>query len=558
MRIAAILVLAVPLAAGAPQEQEDLLFRVLRDEMARATARLKLEKSGPPYYVEFSATENESFSAAGSFGALTGRSEGKTRYCSIDLRVGDHGLDNTNFAGGGGRGGTGLTIDDDYDALRHELWLATDRQYKSAVEELEKKKAFLQQNTVEDRPDDLSKEEPVVLIQPPAKLTVDKARWSDVVKKVSGVFRDFPRIQKSRVSFFARSETRWFLNNEGFMHRVGETTYGFVMAALIQADDGMKVSDGQLFVGMKEVELPAADALEKAARDLAKRLELVAAAPKAEEYRGPILFEGQAAADFLLQAVSDQAGSSHESLGNRGSGGNPWKDQIGQKVASGFLSITSDPTAKEYNGLPLIGSYDVDEDGVRAQKVDLIEKGVLKTFCMSRIPTRHIKKSNGHSQGGVGTPATLFIKSTNVRTMDKLKEKLFELGRDEGMTHVMIARRLVSPVGGSLDYGAFSQMMTGGRSQITILPPIQLYKVNIETGAEELQRGARFSGVSLRVLRDIAATADDTQARLAMDRRGSMGMIIAPSVLVKEIEISKPGKETEKLPSYPHPLFDGK
>jgi hypothetical protein len=35
-------------------------------------------------------------------------------------------------------------------------------------------------------------------------------------------------------------------------------------------------------------------------------------------------------------------------------------------------------------------------------------------------------------------------------------------------------------------------------------------------------------------------------------------MVVAPSVLVKEIEISKPGKETEKQPSYGHPMFEGK
>ena len=557
MRIAAILLLAAAFVPQAAQENEDLIFRVLRDEMERTRTRLKLEKSGPPYYVEYAVSENESFSVSASFGALTGRGEGKSRSCSIDLRLGDHTLDNTNFSGNSSGGGTGLTVDDDYDALRHELWLATDSEYKNAIEELEKKKAFLQQNTVEDRPDDMSKEEPVVLIQPPAKLTVDRARWSTAVRNVSGVFREFPKIQRSMVSFFARTETRWFLNNEGFRHRVGDVTFGVVLAALIQADDGMKLTDGLVVAALKESDLPATEALEQSARALAKRLETLAAAPKADEYRGPILFEGEAASDFLMQALSNQLGSSNEPVGSRG-GGNPWKDQIGQKVAPGFLSVTSDPTVREVGGITILGGYEVDEDGVRAQKVDLIEKGVLKTFCMSRIPTRHIKKSNGHSQNGVGAPSTLFVKSTNVRTLDKLREKLLELGRDEGMTHVMVARRLANPAGAAIDYSAFYQMMSGGRSQLPIMPPVQLYKVNIETGAEELVRGARFTGISLRILRDIAATGDDAVPRLALGRGSSTGMIVAPSVLVKEIEISKPGKETEKLPSYPHPLFEGK
>ncbi len=559
MRIAAILLLAALVAPAPPQDIDDLIFRVLRDEMIRAGSRLKIEKSGPPYYIEYSATENESFQVSASFGALTNRGGGKSRYCSIDLRVGDHTLDNTNFAGNRSGGGTSLTVDDDYDALRHELWLATDREYKSAIEELEKKKAFLQQNTVEDRPDDLSKEEPVVLIEAAAKMQVDRERWSNAVRNVSGVFREFPKIQKSMVTFFARTETRWFLNNEGFKHRVGEVTLGVFVAALIQADDGMKLADGEIMAGLKESELPTTEALEKTARNIAKRLEALAAAPKAEEYRGPILFEGAAGSDFLMQALSSQLGSSHEPVGSRGGGANPWKDQIGQKVAPGFLSVTSDPALKELDGKPILGAYVVDEDGVRAQKVDLIEKGVLKTFCMSRIPTRHIKKSNGHSRDGVGAPGTLIVKSTNVKSLEKLREKLIELGREEGMPHVVIARRLANPAGAALDYSAFAQaMMGGGRGQVTIMPPIEFYRVNVETGAEELLRGARFSGISLRILRDIVATGDDAVPRLSLGRSSVTGMIVAPSVLVKEIEISKPGKETEKLPSYPHPLFEGK
>ncbi|HTF57683.1 MAG TPA: hypothetical protein VK661_10660, partial [Planctomycetota bacterium] len=242
MRIAfaSLLLLA---AGAAPQDDDDLIFRVLRDERQRSIERLKLEKSGPPYYLEYTVTESETFQVSGSFGAVTGRGGGKSRYCSIDLRVGDRTLDNTNFAGANSGGGTSLTVDDDYDALRHELWLATDREYKSSIEELEKKKAFLQQNTVQDRPDDLSVEEPVVLVRPTVKLEVDRDRWSSAVRKVSAVFREFPKIQKSMVTFYSRSESKWFLNNEGFKNRGGEVNMALIIGALIQADDGLKLSD---------------------------------------------------------------------------------------------------------------------------------------------------------------------------------------------------------------------------------------------------------------------------------------------------------------------------
>jgi hypothetical protein len=556
--VAIALLAAVSLgSSGVPaQDPDDLMFRVLGDEMTRSTNRLRIEKSGPPYYVEYAATESEYFQVSAAFGAITGRGEGKSRDCSIDLRVGDYTLDNTNFAGNRGGGRTSLTVDDDYDALRHEVWLATDRVYKSAVEELEKKKAFLQQNTVEDRPDDMTKEEPVVLIKAPAKLEIDRAAWSDIAVRVSAVFKEFPRIQKSRTVAFASAETKWFLDNEGFRHRTGDTSAGILFGAMIQADDGMKLADADVILGRTTADLPSGDAIVARARELARRLEELANAPKVEEYTGPILFEGFAGAAFFAQSLGPQLGSSHESVGRGGTGGNPWKEKIGQRVIRPFLNVTSDPTATEYQGAPIFGSFDVDDDGVRSRRLPLIEDGVLKTFCMSRIPTRHIKKSNGHSRDGVGGPGTLFIESKKQLSPEALRKDLFEIGKDEGLTHVFVVRKLMQNFAASIDYGAFQGIM-GARGQVNLAPPIHLYRVEIATGKEELVRGGRWGSISLNILRKgIKATGDDARPWLGAGRSGDLSMIVAPSVLVDEIEINKPGKESEKMPSYPHPHFE--
>jgi TldD protein len=539
---------------GPKQEKDDLIFRVLQDEMARSTARLKIEKSGPPYYVEYTAYESEFFQVTASFGAITGKGGGKSRSCSIDLRVGDYGLDNTNFAGNRSGGRTSLTVDDDYDALRHELWLATDRVYKGAVEELEKKKAFLQQNTVQDRPDDLTKEDPVVLLEPPAKMEIDRDKWADVAARISAVFKEFPRIQKSMSVVIARADTRWFLNNEGFRNRVGETGVGILYGAVTQAEDGTKIADADMISGRTTADLPTPDAIVQSARELAQRVVAIADAPKAEEYTGPILFEGAAGAMFFSQTFGPQLGGSHEQLGRGGAGGNPWKEKIGQRVTKAFLSVASDPTVREFKGGPVFGGYEVDDDGVRAQRVSLIENGTLKTFCMSRIPTRHIKKSNGHSQGGGGGVGTLIVTSTKQESAEGLRKRLFELGKDEGLTHVYIVRKLANSFTRNLDSSALDAI-TGARGQVGISPAIHLYRVDIETGKEELIRGARWGSLTLKILREIVATGDDTRAWIT-GRASDPSMVIAPSVLIEEIEINKPGKETEKLPSYPHPSFD--
>jgi hypothetical protein len=160
----------------AADDDHDVVLRALSDELRRSMERLRLEKNAGPYYLEYAVEGTDNYEVAASFGALSGRSRRRNRNLSVDLRVGDYSLDNTNFGGGefgfgallgmAGDFGESVTTDDDYDALRHEVWLKTDAAYKSAIEELEAKKAYLQENTVQDRPDDLSREEPVVSVEP--------------------------------------------------------------------------------------------------------------------------------------------------------------------------------------------------------------------------------------------------------------------------------------------------------------------------------------------------------------------------------------------------------
>ena len=47
---------------------------------------------------------------------------------------------------------------------------------------------------------------------------------------------------------------------------------------------------------------------------------------------------------------------------------------------------------------PLFGAYRVDDEGVPAQRVSLVEKGVLKSLLMSRTPRKEIEHSNGHAR----------------------------------------------------------------------------------------------------------------------------------------------------------------
>ncbi len=562
MRIPAAALAALVLLAGpaAPQEEkEDLLFKVMRHEIDRSMARLKLDGSPAPYYVRYSITDQDSFQVTASFGAVTALGGGRQRSLDVDLRVGDPSLDNTNFAEAGEGGGARLSVDDDYDALRHGVWLATDATYKAAVEALEKKKAYLAQHSIADRPPDFSKEEPVSHLQSARKLEVDREKWTAISRRVSAVFRDQAHVQKSFVQFASAVQTRWFLSSEGFRHRASKGDAGLIILAAAQADDGMKVVDYEMLTFPDPGRLPPEEELVAAAKGVAARLKLLREAPAfSEEYAGPVLLEGPAAADFFAALLPGNLGYSHQPVGARNpNAGNQWRDKLGQRVMPAFLNVTSDPTAREFGGRPLAGGYEVDDDGIRARKLPLIERGKLKTFCMSRIPTRQIAASNGHSRAGVGAVSTLFVESTKRMDRAGLRARLGELAQDEDLPHVYICRKIASPLVQYADpVGWFSTMMA--RGGILLPPPVLLYRVNPADGSETLVRGARFKKLELRVLRDIVATGDDPAVYTPYAQNLNDVSIVTPSILVKEMELGKPSSEMEKLPAYPHPDLGAK
>ncbi|MGI0133444.1 MAG: hypothetical protein ACREBW_00600, partial [Candidatus Micrarchaeaceae archaeon] len=197
---------------------DDVIFKALTAEMNRSTKRLHINGHPSPYYLSYTVRDTDSFRVAGAFGAVTDDVTSKHRNLNVDLRLGNYKLDSSSLLSSRqspfgrlsrifGHSGS-LPYDDDYDALRHKLWIATDSAYKRAVESLESNKRYLKDNTVEDRPDALSREKPVVCIEPQAKLIVDKKKWADNMRRLSGLFRDYPKVLRSHTSFAAQADTR--------------------------------------------------------------------------------------------------------------------------------------------------------------------------------------------------------------------------------------------------------------------------------------------------------------------------------------------------------------
>ena len=75
--------------------------------------------------------------------------------------------------------------------------------------------------------------------------------------------------------------------------------------------------------------------------------------------------------------------------------------QIEARARPTLSSVADDPTLKNLNGVRLSGSYDFDDEGVPASRVQAVDHGVLKNFLMSRMPIDGWKSVlNGHTVGG--------------------------------------------------------------------------------------------------------------------------------------------------------------
>jgi TldD protein len=88
--------------------------------------------------------------------------------------------------------------------------------------------------------------------------------------------------------------------------------------------------------------------------------------------------------------------------------------------------------------------------------------------------------------------------------------------------------------------------------------PVLTYKVYVADGREELVRGANLDGISVRSLREIEAAGNDMAVSNKLS--GNPGAptpvsIIAPSVLLQEMELKRPTGTQQKPAGLTHPYF---
>jgi TldD protein len=515
---------------------DDPVLRAMKEEMERSKDKLKMDNVAAPYFVEYRVTDLDAFDANALFGAVRAEQRSHSRVVRVVVRIGNHKQD--SYYGSGEGTADMVPIDDDVYAIRHRLWLATDRAYKAAGEALAAKQSALKQLTIDEPVDDFASATPVAQIEPLVHLsTNDFSPWMKLLEESSGLYRSDSLLQDLESSVHFIAENSYYVNSEGTVARTGSADYAIAIAGATQAADGQWVQRSHQDEAVELNSLPSREQFLATATRMVETLKLLRNAPLVdEEYRGPILFSNDAACSVVNELVQPNVLGRKPRLGENGRTTGSWSSSFKTRVLPDFINVFDDPTISSLGGRPLFGNYVLDDEGVKPQRVSLVEDGKLVSYLLGRQPIRDFPVSNGHARGPAAAgptpyPGNLILQSINPQPDASLMKRLLELASHSG-----------------LPYALYVETM-GPR-----LEPRLLYRVYTNDGHKELVRGAVFGDLDARSLRSeliAAGSAPDIENHL----ESIPYSVVSPALLFDELQVKRTPATKQALPEYPAPPF---
>lgn len=546
-----ISILLIPFISGAQDQFTDFLRTELRAQMDE----LKKQEF-PPYYMNYRVVDEQFARVITSFGVLTAKESNRERTLVPQIRIGNPEFDNFKIKQMGspisrfhGPSYAVLPIDDTNgdNATRQAIWNEVNNRYKFAIDAYQTARAETTINVAEEdkapcfsqAPAEKYYEAPL----PANRTAVDLDAWEKRLKEISAVFKKHPKILRGDASFRYTVKRIYVLDSEG-TEVVQNLTYARIMVqGAAKADDGMELPLVLSYFAHSPESLPSNEQIVKDANLMADKLLALRDAPIVDPYTGPAILSGSASGVFF-----------HEIFGHRIEGqrmksdkdAQTFKKMIGEYVLPPHLQVFSDPTLKNYADQDMNGYYKYDDQGVKAERVDVVIDGKLNDFLMTRTPLDAHPRSNGHARADIGydpvsRQSNLVVESSDPKTEEELRQLLIaeikKQGKDRGYFFKSVT-------------GGFTMTNRRGANAFNVTP-LEVYEVYADGRPDKLVRGVDLIGTPLSMFSNIIYAGKAPEIFTGTCGAESGGIPVtatSPTILVQKVEMQRKAKASDLPP----------
>jgi len=497
MRHKLFLSLLLFLLANVVVSAQDTLLDILDKELNREFTELK-KQDIPPYYLSYRVSDINSTEISGSHGCLDRVRHNNNRILTTMLRVGVPELDNYHpIRGAGGLNVLGISeipLDNNEAAISQLLWQSTNNAYQSAVEKLGRIKGSNAVNSeAEDKSPDFSLEKPEKYEEPNQVLIVDKKNEDMLISKVQSFSTPFYNnifVTNSSVRYSINSIRKYLVSTEGTRITENRNYIELNIACSGIAPDGMELPLHKTYYARDLKDLPADEVILAEVKGMVRKIIALRKSPVVDAYSGPALLSGSATGVFFHEIFGHRIEASRMKTVDDAQ---TFKKKVNEQVLNSNLSIIFDPTIGEYKGFALNGTYKYDDEGVKSQKVVVVDKGILKDFLTNRTSITGFPKSNGHGRAVEGLAPVSRQSNLIVQSEKYYTEK--------DLRNLFIAELKKQ----NLEFGYYFKEVTGGFTMTNRfdpnafnVTPNEVYKVYADGRADELVRGVNIVGSGWR------------------------------------------------------------
>ncbi|MEI7596666.1 MAG: metallopeptidase TldD-related protein [Bacteroidota bacterium] len=545
-----ILLFILSVCISLPMIAQDKVLDALSDEVKRNMDALKSSEVAP-YFISYRVNDIQSITIKASFGQLVSNEVKRASKMAVSVRVGNSTIDNSHQIKGEDYGwfdwdqGVDVPCDGSVDGIKQLAWKETESKYRKACDLYSKVVANMAVKVEdEDKSDDFSKETPVLFYEAPladSYRQIDNKLWEEKLKKYSAIFLENKDLRQGEALLMVNIERKYFVSTEGSKIAENRITCRLMLNGETIAEDGMVLPLYESFFGFETKDLPSDEEIIASAKNMVKLFGELKNAPIVDSYTGPALLAPASAGVFF-----------HEIFGHRieaqrmknEDDAQTFKKKVEEKVIQEDLSIIFDPTITKLGKYMLNGSYKYDDQGVKSEKVTIIEKGILKDFLVSRTPIKGFPKSNGHGRAQAGMQAVsrqsnLIVTTAKPYTSKQMRQLLIDEAKKQNKEYGYL---FVSTVGGFTTTGRYMP------NAFNVTPTV-VYRVYVDGRPDQLVRGVDLIGTPLSIFSNIEAAGDTPgvfTGTCGAESGGVPTSTICPEIFVKQIETQRKSKEQNK------------